>query len=95
MWMVRADMTERLCGWDYMTKEFHIPNWLGSLDACKELIEAMRKERFNFILESHKAEDWECTFVHRDDDRTRFTVEPTPERAICHAFLEHHGKWQV
>jgi hypothetical protein len=35
-WTVRADMTENVCNWEYMQREFHVPNYWGDLNAIHE-----------------------------------------------------------
>lgn len=73
----------------------HLPNWLGSLDACKELIEAMRKDGFCFFLTiAPSGPLWSCQFWNKETCISFHRTGETPERAICRAFLTHHGKWK-
>lgn len=93
-WMVRADMTEKLCDWDYMIKEFLIPNWIGSLDACKELIEAMRKDGFRVSVAWGTNPDVVQCLMDRAAGKPLFSESTTPERSICRTFLTAKGKWK-
>jgi hypothetical protein len=98
-WTVRADMTEKVCNWEYMQREFHVPNYWGDLNACHEMekwlddkpmdTRSLWYDYLGVVVGWNGANNqddmrFECFYLS-----ARATA---PQR--CEAFLRTLGKWR-
>lgn len=71
-----------------------LPNYSESLDACAELIEAMRKEGWRVAIEARPKGIWICQFWKTLADFSNTGQSDSLPLAICESFLRLHSKWR-
>jgi hypothetical protein len=92
-WTVRADMTENVCNWEYMQREFHVPNYWGDLNAIHEAEKMLTEKQQVWYLQKLtqiRFRDGVSGMIGCMIDKTTFAT--APQR--CEAFLRTLGKWR-
>ena len=84
-WMVRADMTEKLCAVGYMVKEFNLPDYCDDLNAMHEAEKTLDAEQLNYSY-SHALYN---IVVPLNQQPFRATARQRAE-----AFLKTKGLWK-
>lgn len=73
-------------------------NYPGSLDACLEIVAAMRKEGFYLHLSQQRDDQWKATFIRIDNGKPHVDeicqMAATAPLAICKCYLKHKGQWK-
>lgn len=91
-WLVRADMTERICNLEYLWREGLVPNFPGDLNAMHQAIIQLsgnQRDLFNTKLCEITAGGFDFSELYDLDASINATAAQRAE-----AFLRTVGKWK-
>jgi hypothetical protein len=100
-WLVRADMTETVCNWEYMRKEGLVHDYVNDLKAMHEAILCLDKiiHEKDVCLRDVFASEMEELFSQSGTNHPQlwcmFDLLNATARQRAEAFLRTIGKWRV